>query len=110
MVDLGIVLALVWCHFLGDFICQTSYMALNKSKSNAVLFQHVAVYSLPLYLFGVWFALINLVLHFATDWVTSRITSRLWYYEDKHWFFVVVGFDQAIHLTCLVGTYYWLVA
>lgn len=109
MIDLGVVLLIVWLHFFGDFICQTAYMAANKSKSNMVLFQHVAIYSLPLYVFGPVFALVNMVLHFMTDWVTSRITSRLWYYEDKHWFFVVVGLDQAIHFTCLFGTYYWLV-
>jgi Na+/phosphate symporter len=108
MIELGVILLLVWCHFVGDFILQTSYMATNKSKSNRVLTTHVLVYSLPFLLFGPLFALITMVLHFMTDWVTSRITSKLWWYEDKHWFFVVVGADQAIHFTCLFGLYYWM--
>lgn len=108
MINLGIILLLVWLHFLGDFILQSSYVATNKSKSNTVLLQHVLLYSLPLYIVGWQFALVNLVLHFVVDWCTSRVTSKLWFYEDKHWFFVVIGFDQALHLTCLATTYYWL--
>ena len=60
---------------------------------------------------GIWllagaaFAIVNAVLHFATDWCTSRVTKRLWLAEQRHWFFVVIGLDQSIHMTCLLGTY-----
>lgn len=107
MVDL---LLIVWLHFLSDFILQTDSMAMNKSKSNAWLGLHVLVYSLPfLLVFGWKFALVNYLGHFATDWISSRVTSRLWQKGERHWFFVVIGADQAVHLSTLLLTYQWLV-
>lgn len=108
MIDLGIILALVWLHFIADFIFQTDVVAKGKSKSNAVLLYHVTLYSLPFYIFGWEFALINAGLHFVVDWATSRATSWLYQKGERHWFFVVIGLDQALHMTCLFGTYYWL--
>ena len=102
------ILVLVWLHFFSDFVLQTDYMALNKSKSNKVLATHVLLYSILFLFFGFWFAVINGILHFCTDWITSRWTSRLWSQEKRHQFFVVIGLDQAIHLTCLFTTYYWM--
>jgi len=109
MIDLGIVLLLVWLHFIADFVFQSDYMAQNKSKSNQVLLLHVLVYSLPFYIIGWEFALLNGAMHFVVDYITSRITSRLWAKKEVHWFFVVVGLDQAIHMTCLFVSYLCLV-
>ena len=81
----------------------------NKSKSNLVLLQHVLIYGLPFYLFGALFAVVNVILHFIVDWCTSRITSKLWTAGKVHWFFVTIGFDQALHMSCLILTYIWLV-
>jgi hypothetical protein len=99
------VLALIWIHFVADFILQTDKMALNKSKSNRWLGIHVVVYSCPFLIFGWKFALVTGVFHFVTDYITSRGTSYLWRKEMRHWFFVLIGFDQAIHLTTLLLTY-----
>lgn len=109
MISLTVLLVLVWMHFFADFICQTDYLAINKSKDSLVLAIHVAIYSIPFFWFGWKFAVINALMHFATDFVTSRVTSYLWKHEQRHWFFVVIGLDQAIHMTCLFGTYIWLV-
>ena len=103
--ELDALLVLVWLHFLADFIMQTDKMALNKSKSNKWLLVHVSVYSVPFLYFGIIFAAITGVLHFATDYVSSRAASRMWAKDERHWFFVVVGADQALHLTALVLTY-----
>lgn len=109
----GILTLLAW-HWLGDFVCQSHYMATNKSKQNDVLALHVAAYS-TVVLFGafcmflptdgliLWF-LLNAVLHFATDYGTSRWTSYLWSEKKVHDFFVVVGLDQLIHQVCLIVT------
>lgn len=104
------ILTLVWLHFLGDFILQTDKMATGKSKSNKILLIHVAVYSLPLLIIGVEFAIVNLILHFVVDYFTSRATSRLWQRGERHWFFTVIGLDQTLHMTCLVLTYIWLMS
>lgn len=107
-IDLAIVIALVWLHFVADFIFQTDAVAKGKSKSNATLLYHVALYGLPFVVFGWQFAVMNAALHFCVDWGTSRATSWLYQKGERHWFFVVIGLDQALHMTCLFVTYYWL--
>lgn len=98
-----------WLHFLGDFILQTDRMAQNKSKLSGWLALHVGVYSTCFVFFGWKFVLATWLAHFATDYVTSRITSKLWQKNERHWFFVVIGADQALHLTQLALCYEWLV-
>lgn len=96
------IIAVLWIHWIADFIFQTDKMAMNKSTSVKWLTSHVSVYTLPLFLFGYKFALVNGILHFIVDFCTSRATSYLWKKGDRHNFFVVIGLDQAIHMTCLV--------
>jgi len=95
-------------HFVGDFVMQTRTMAENKSTSIKWLSSHVAVYSMFLLPFGVWFALLNGILHFATDYVTSRLTSKAWKEKKTHKFFTIIGVDQLIHSLCLVWSLYFL--
>ena len=99
------ILALIWLHFIGDFILQSDAMATKKSTNSLWLGFHVLVYSLPLLLFGWQFALVNGAAHFITDFITSRLTSYLWKHEERHWFFTVIGLDQAIHMTTLLLTF-----
>lgn len=127
------LLILLTVHFVGDFLCQTNWMATNKSKSWLALTAHVSAYTAvflaPMaYLLGetsvLWqFLGLTFALHFVTDAITSRITSRLWFvstradYRDftvtcrlhfddpkRHWFFVAIGFDQLLHAFALAFT------
>ena len=102
------LLLLIWIHFIADFILQSDWMARNKSKRNIPLIVHCIVYTIPFLYFGWVFAVVNGVAHLFTDWFTSRATSKLWAKKEVHWFFVVVGLDQAIHMTTLILTYMWL--
>lgn len=102
------IIALIWFHFVADFMFQSDKIAIAKSSDNAALGLHVLLYTIPFWYFGFWFVFVNAVLHFATDWCTSRATTYLWKKGDRHNFFVVIGLDQAIHMTCLLTTYWWL--
>lgn len=101
---------LLFAHFIGDFVLQSHYMSVNKSKNWLVLGQHVLIYTVT-----IWFAVVlllpftaavayaagNGVLHFVTDAITSRINARLWKAEQVHYFFVGVGADQLAHALAL---------
>lgn len=126
MIPLSIIISLLLLHFVADFLLQSSWMAQNKSKSNFPLLIHVIVYggvflipSLVLFQYNVIiafvFVLINVILHFLTDYLTSRVSSRL-YYEGKLGsdtvpnlgFFSVIGFDQFIHYVTLFVSFWYL--
>lgn len=99
----------IWVHFVADFVLQSDWMAMNKSKNSLLgigaMWVHFGIYTVTLVpFFGCRFSIVNGLLHFATDMITSRATSYLWTHQQRHWFFVVIGFDQAIHLTCLLLT------
>jgi hypothetical protein len=102
-------LIVVWLHFLADFLLQTDKMALNKSKSIKWLSIHCSVYVLPFLWFGWKYALANGLMHWATDFVTSRLTSKAWASGKRKIFFQIIGADQAIHLTCLLLTLKYLI-
>jgi hypothetical protein len=114
------IYALIFTHWLADFVCQTDEMAKNKSKSNRWLVKHILAYMAVLSIFAIvagfnipsnfWmsFVLINGVAHFIIDYFTSRLSSACWAKGEVHNFFVVIGFDQALHMSTLYGTYQWL--
>lgn len=124
MTDISLLTLLLIYHWLGDFVLQTHYMATNKSSSNRVLASHVLTYSsviglgtavvlILLRMFSVEalliFTVLNGILHFITDYVTSRITKYLWASNRTHDFFVVIGLDQLIHGITLLWSFYFLI-
>jgi len=108
--------ALLAVHWVADFALQTHWQASNKSKRLDALAKHVTSYTATLavtsvFLFGIGgipFAAVNGLLHFGTDYFTSRWSSRLYAKQDWHNFFVVIGFDQLIHQATLATTM-WLI-
>lgn len=106
-------------HWIADFVCQTHWQATNKSKNWMALSSHVAIYTAIMTVFFValvppsvqavlLFVGVTFASHFMTDAITSRITSYLWAKQKVHDFFVVVGFDQLIHLSTIMATLIWL--
>lgn len=112
MIELWIIVSLLVCHFIGDFIIQNDTMAVNKSKSNYWLTVHVSTYMIPFIVFygiiasnPVTFILLivsNFALHWITDYITSRVASHFFAQEKRGLFFKTIGFDQLIHGICLV--------
>lgn len=128
MISTSLAISLLTVHWIADFLFQTDWMALNKSKSWKALCTHTLVYSLCFIWLGWSFVLATFFLHTLTDAVTSRATSKLWFFERawtdcvgkcvpdhgtcwkyvegrRHWFFVVIGLDQLIHGITLVLTW-----
>ena len=121
----GVFVAVLVVHWFADFVLQTHWQAINKSKSNAALLRHVAVYTAvlaattcPLFLVWPWpghavswllFVGLNGFLHFDTKYLTSRWSARLYARGDVN-FFVVVGLDQLIHQVTLAVTLAWVLS
>src|SRR4029077_19866240 len=113
------LVALLATHWVGDFVLQTNFQASNKNKRLDALSLHVATYSATLFavaviLFGlrpaITFAVVNAALHFTTDYITSRISSKLGEKQHRHRFLVTIGFDQLIHQATLAFTLWVMVA
>ena len=135
MITLNIILfvfAIIFIHWIADFVFQTHEQAVNKSTNNWYLTKHVFTYTatwfvvigLIVILYNhfdielvrglnnypqlLWFIPITFVSHWITDYYTSRLNSYLWKKGDVHNFFVSVGFDQILHYVQLFLTLYFL--
>ncbi len=105
-ISIPIVLTILTIHFFADFVSQSHWMAINKSKSNRALLCHVTVYTFCLITFPWKFWVFNGLAHFVTDYFTSRINAHLWAKNRVHDFFVGVGFDQLVHSYTLILSWY----
>ena len=109
------LILLMMVHWLADFALQSPDQANNKWHSAEALGRHVFTYSICmsvvlLYLFSGEFPIrttlfgcaLLAVSHYLIDFVTSKITHKL--YEDSryHDFFVVIGFDQFLHMLTII--------
>jgi hypothetical protein len=120
----SIVYTLLVAHMVGDFICQSDWMATHKATRWDALALHVATYMVVLlaclvvvyardvpvlpYLDSIGvFASVNAAAHFVQDAITSRINARLWQANQRHWFFVGIGADQLLHYVTLFVTAGW---
>ena len=120
-IPIEIIIFVLFAHWFSDFRLQTNAMAQGKSESNYWLTMHVWTYFLGFATIGlilnilniipmtivlmlIWIVL-NCILHWITDYYTSRASSRLWAEKKIHDFFVCVGFDQMIHYATWFLTY-----
>jgi hypothetical protein len=101
------VYIVIWLHFIADFIFQSRKMAENKSRSLLYLTYHCIEYTLFLLPLGLKYATINGVCHFITDFITSKLTTKYYLAKNNKMFFIIIGLDQAIHMTILIFTLRW---
>lgn len=101
---MGNLLLIIWLHFIADFLLQSDETAQNKSEDMWVLTKHVLVYSLPFLYFGFLYAGINAILHWCVDLFSSMLTKHFHERGKRREFFITIGADQAIHMTCLIVT------
>ncbi len=108
---LTIPLLLLTIHFVADFVFQSDWMAIQKSKRWDALALHCLTYALcfvPFVPNPVVFTLITFVTHFVQDALTSRLNA--WVYpRNRHYFFVGIGADQLLHAYALAWTWSLLV-
>lgn len=120
------ILGLLSYHWFADFVMQKGDWAVKKSSDFISLIKHTATYSLlwviPMYiycmvfdfslLYALYFILITFVIHTATDYFTSKHSSKQ--YQKGNFgtdiprgmdFFVTLGFDQLLHQWQLIPTF-----
>lgn len=91
-------------HWIADFVLQTDKQAKGKSTSIYWLSKHLAVYTACLLPFGWKYALLNGSAHWVVDFFSSKASSYFYKKGQVHNFFVVVGFDQFLHVAILIYT------
>lgn len=139
----GIIIAILFIHWIGDFVLQniSPWIVKNKSKNFNALLAHTGLYSIcwfTLLFFGMplitvlQFILITFFIHTIQDYWTSKLNGRLtpkreswemytslhgkapaiWHHfpegENLAPLFISIGFDQFLHFTQLILTYYYL--
>ena len=121
--SLKIILLILFIHWFADFVLQTDKQAKGKSKNWKDLLSHTINYSLvwiiPIFLISYFyngftfigaiiisllFSISTFICHTSTDYVTSRLNSKLYAKGDIHNFFVSIGFDQFLHYVQLLLT------
>jgi hypothetical protein len=99
---------LLLAHWIGDFALQSSEMASRKSHSIRWLSLHVLTYGAVLGLFSfvlfpyhvAWkYLLVNVLLHFITDFFTSKLAAQ--YQKNLRIFYPIIGFDQMLHMLAI---------
>lgn len=118
-------------HLVADFILQPNWVQTYKSRDNSILLLHVTIYSYVLSMgalivapweAAVLYGVINGLLHFIVDYITSRIITfhalkiklpaaeemaSVPIYEKINIYSlcVLLGIDQLCHQACLLATF-----
>lgn len=121
MLNIQTVFFILIIHWVADYLLQNAWMAENKSKHWKPLLVHTSVYTVVTTVLWLAVAIIppqwkqvvalatsTFILHTATDYITSRISNRLWKQGKTRAFFNVLGLDQLLHFGQLFGTL-WII-
>ena len=106
-------------HLLGDFVMQTDWQASNKESSWRADLAHVLTYHVTLAALilpvwhdwrAVWFLGISAATHAFVDrrWPTRLLLGYTGSEDFAKVFWGVIATDQALHLSILAISFYWL--
>lgn len=96
MMLLNIFLWIVFIHFVGDYVFQSSYLADNKGKDWWVMFVHcvlwtgcICIFLKFMGLYDIWKFFFLLIGHAISDTWKSKTPNRGWkIYVDQSWHIV----------------------
>ena len=106
-------------HLLGDFVAQTDWQAANKERSWRADVAHVLTYHLTMAVLVIpvwhdWSAVLFLAISAATHalldrrWPTRLVLGTTGSKGFSTVFWGVIATDQALHLSILAISFYWL--
>lgn len=119
------MIAIMFSHTIFDFVFQSDWMAKEKHKNLTALLIHVLTYTfgvtftivILLSFFGLFttesnisnnsiviFIIINFLTHLLVDYITSKAVKLCFDKQDYHNGFIIIGFDQFIHIVTLAFT------
>jgi len=113
MITIRSLVLLLLVHWLADFALQTQEQANNKYKDILALGMHALTYgaAMTLAIFCIYKTLAGCIVvgciifvfsHFLIDMFTSKVTHELYEQKRYHDFFVVIGFDQLLHMLTII--------
>lgn len=78
------IMLLVMCHMIGDYVMQTDYIASTKGKNWYHMFVHCVMYIVPFYICCgfVWQLAVIFVTHFIIDSLKARY-NKINYWQDQ---------------------------
>lgn len=116
----GLVIWVMFAHYVADFIVQTAWMAEGKSKTWTPLVAHIVAYTFTITMMGaiplvlilgfsalpwwILYCVINGLAHMATDYYTSRASGKAYKAGNLRRFWAIIGLDQFIHMAT-----FWIV-
>lgn len=86
-----LIITLIFCHLIGDYVLQTDFIAKTKGTNWYHLFVHCALYCLPFFvIYGLtWQLLFIFITHFVIDPLKARY-GKINYFSDQLLHYVVI--------------------
>ena len=117
--NLDIIMYVLFCHWIADFLFQNKWMINYKGKYTVTLLFHVFIYVLvvttmlwwliPSYYAAILFVFTVFVGHFTIDFLSVRIIEMLGKTKHKHLIYAAISFDQFACTVLLFATLIHLV-
>ena len=88
-----IIINLIICHLIGDYVLQTSFIAESKGQNWYHLFVHCVLYAVPFYIcFGItWQLALIFLSHMIIDPLKARY-KKINYVQDQILHYLICAF------------------